>query len=137
MRKTIMLLISIFWLTGSLLAQNRTITGKVSDEKGVPVPFASVMIKGKPGTGTTTNQAGAFTSSAAKGDVLVISGVSYAPKEVTVGTGNLISLQLAPAKEDLSEVVVTAMGIKRSEKALGYAVSKVDPSTMLQKSEPN
>lgn len=132
-----MLVMGMLLLTGSLLAQNRTVSGKITDEKGMPIPFVSVVIKGKTGTGTTSDAQGNFSISASKGDVFVVSGVSYATKEVTVGSGTTIEIMLAPAKADLSEVVVTAMGIKRSERAVGYAVSKVDPSTMLQKSEPN
>jgi hypothetical protein len=123
---------SMLLLTGPLLAQNRTITGKVTDEKGAPVSFVSVIIKGKSGTGTTSDAEGNFKISASKGDVLVLSGVGYATKDVPVGSGNTVDVTLAPSKADLSEVVVTAMGIKRSERAVGYAVSKVDPSTMLQ-----
>lgn len=134
-------------LTGFLLAmlclsitsksQVLTISGRIEDDKGSPIPFASVVIKGKETTGTTTDQQGNFKISASKGDVLMVSAVSYASKEITVGSSTTISIKLAPADKDLSEVVVTAMGIKRSERALGYAVSQVDPGTMLQKSEPN
>jgi Outer membrane cobalamin receptor protein len=116
-------------------AQTLTISGRVTDEQGAPIPFVSVLVKGK--SGTTTDVEGRFSITAQRGDVLVISGVGYASKEVTVGTSTQLEITLAPAKENLSEVVVTAMGIKKQERALGYAVSKVDPQTMLQKSESN
>lgn len=116
-------------------AQTLTISGRVTDEQGAPIPFVSVLVKGK--SGTTTDVEGRFSITAQRGDVLVISGVGYAAKEVTVGTSTQLEITLAPAKENLSEVVVTAMGIKKQERALGYAVSKVDPQTMLQKSESN
>ncbi len=118
-------------------AQVQTITGKVTDEKGAPVPSASVTIKGKPNSGVAADPQGAFKISASRGDVLVFSSVGFVSTEKTVGTGNSINVALLPEDASLSEVVVTAMGIKRSEKAIGYAVSKVDPNTMLQKSEPN
>jgi TonB-linked SusC/RagA family outer membrane protein len=138
MRKTLMLVMSmLLLLTGPLLAQDRIVTGKVTDEKGVPIPFVSVVIKGKSSSGTSSDAEGNFKISASKGDILVLSGVSYATREITMGTGAAIDVTLTSSKKDLSEVVVTAMGIKRSERAVGYAVSKVDPSTMLQKSEPN
>jgi len=134
-------------LTGFLLAmlcfviagkaQVLSISGKITDEKGVPIPFASIVIKGKSKTGTTSDEQGNFKISASTGDVLEISGVNFTSREVKVGSATSINVVLSPGKGDLSEVVVTAMGIKRSEKALGYAVSKVDPSTLLQKSEPN
>jgi TonB-linked SusC/RagA family outer membrane protein len=138
MRKTLMLVMSmLLLLTGPLLAQDRIVTGKVTDEKGVPIPFVSVVIKGKSSSGTSSDAEGNFKISASKGDILVLSGVSYATREIALGTGATVDITLTSSKKDLSEVVVTAMGIKRSERAVGYAVSKVDPSTMLQKSEPN
>lgn len=132
-----MLVMSMLLLTGPLLAQDRTVTGKITDETGAPIPFVSVVIKGKSTTGTTTNQDGNFKISASKDDVLLISGVGYVTKEVKVGSGTTIDVALVPAKDILSEVVVTGMGIRKTERALGYAVSKVDPNTMVQKSEPN
>jgi TonB-linked SusC/RagA family outer membrane protein len=116
-------------------SQTLSISGRITDEQGAPIPFVSILIKGK--SGTTTDAEGKFKVNASKGDVLVVSGVSYATKEVTIGTSTTLDIALAPAKENLSEVVVTAMGIKKQERAIGYAVSKVDPTTMLQKSEPN
>ncbi|HEX8331639.1 MAG TPA: SusC/RagA family TonB-linked outer membrane protein [Segetibacter sp.] len=113
------------------------ISGKVTDEKGAPIPSASIVIKGKTASGTTADAQGNFRISASRGDVLVISSVNFANQEVTVGSSTTLNVSLDPSSGTLSEVVVTAMGIRRSEKALGYAVSKVDPGTMLQKSEPN
>jgi TonB-linked SusC/RagA family outer membrane protein len=118
-------------------SQTVTISGRVLDEKGAPVPYASVVLKGKSKAGTTSDTDGKFSVTAAKGNVLIITAINYAPHEITIGTATTLEIKLEPLKVDLSEVVVTAMGIKRSERALGYAVSKVDPGTMLQKSEPN
>ena len=83
------------------------------------------------------NELGIYKISAAKGNVLVFSSVGFGTKEVTVGASNVINVTLTSTGSNLSEVVVTAMGIRRSDKALGYAVSKVDPTTVLQKSEPD
>jgi TonB-linked SusC/RagA family outer membrane protein len=118
-------------------SQVLSISGRITDETGSPIPFVSVVLKGKTAAGTTSDAQGNFKISASKGDVLVVSGVSYLTKEVTVGSETSIEVSLVPSKANLSEVVVTAMGIKKQERALGYAVSKVDPQTMLQKSEPN
>jgi TonB-linked SusC/RagA family outer membrane protein len=118
-------------------SQVPTISGRTVDEKGAPIPYVSIVIKGKTKAGTTSDQDGNFSIAASKGNVLIVSAINYASSEITVGAGSTIVIKLAEAKVDLSEVVVTAMGIKRSERALGYAVSKVDPSAILQKSEPN
>ncbi|MET0244749.1 MAG: SusC/RagA family TonB-linked outer membrane protein [Flavitalea sp.] len=119
------------------MAQVQTISGRITDESGSPVPFASIVIKGKTSGGTSSDQQGNFKISASKGEVLEITGVGFATKSVTVGAKTTIDIAMSATKDDLSEVVVTAMGIKKSEKSLGYAVSKVDPSAMLQRSEPN
>ncbi|HCL04964.1 MAG TPA: SusC/RagA family TonB-linked outer membrane protein [Chitinophagaceae bacterium] len=136
MRKIVTSLLLAMCVTIAVNAQVLSISGRVTDEKGAPIPSASVTIKGKPNAGIAADAQGNYKISASKGDVLVISSVSFATREVTVGTNTTVNVSLAP-DASLSEVVVTAMGIKRSEKAIGYAVSKVEPGTLLQKSEPN
>ncbi|MBO9200566.1 MULTISPECIES: SusC/RagA family TonB-linked outer membrane protein [Niastella] len=119
-------------------SQTLNLSGRVLDENGAPIPYASVVIKGKTKLGTTSDPDGKFSIAASKGNVLIVSAVNYASREITVGAGGgPLEIRLPAAKVDLSEVVVTAMGIKRNEKAIGYAVSKVDPSNLVQKSEPN
>lgn len=118
-------------------AQTLTITGRVTDEKGVPIPSASVVSKSKKDKGIAADEQGNFKISATKGDVLIISSVNFVTKEVTVGSSTTLNVTLVASSSNLNEVVVTAMGIKRSTKALGYAVSNVDANTVLQKSEPD
>jgi TonB-linked SusC/RagA family outer membrane protein len=115
----------------------RTISGKVTNDKGEPIPSASIVIKGKKATGIAADALGNFKLNANEGDVLIISSVNFSPKEIRVGSSSTIDVTLASSDASLSEVVVTAMGIKRSDKALGYAVSKVDPGAIVQKSEPD
>lgn len=136
MRKIVTSLLLAMCVTIAVNAQVLSISGRVTDEKGAPIPSASVTIKGKPNAGIAADAQGNYKISASKGDVLVISSVSFTTREVTVGANTTVNVSLAP-DASLSEVVVTAMGIKRSEKAIGYAVSKVEPGTLLQKSEPN
>lgn len=136
MRKIVTSLLLAMCVTIAVNAQVLSISGRVTDEKGAPIPSASVTIKGKPNAGIAADAQGNYKISASKGDVLVISSVSFTTREVTVGTNTTVNVSLA-ADASLSEVVVTAMGIKRSEKAVGYAISKVEPGTLLQKSEPN
>ncbi len=138
MRKilTSFLLVMVFF-TIAAKAQNLTFSGRVTDAKGDPIPSASVTIKGKKTLGTATDAKGNFKILATKGDVLVFTSLNFTPKEITVGTNTTVNVSLESSEAALAEVVVTAMGIKRSEKAIGYAVSKVDPGTLLQKSEPN
>ncbi|MEO8174912.1 MAG: TonB-dependent receptor plug domain-containing protein, partial [Sediminibacterium sp.] len=131
---SILLAMLCFVIAGK--AQVLTVSGRVTDEKGQPVPSASIVVKGKTSTGAAADPQGNYKITASRGDVLVISSLNFLTKEVTV-SGTTANVSLVSADASLSEVVVTAMGIKRSEKALGYAVSKVDPGTLLQKSEPD
>jgi TonB-linked SusC/RagA family outer membrane protein len=125
-------------LTGLTSWAQRTVTGKVTDAVGAPVAGASVIIQNTR-TGTVTKDDGTFSINLpANARTLVISALGMATQELTLGTESSVLIALKTgADQGMQEVVVTAMGIKRSEKALGYAVAKVDPGTMLQKSEPN
>ena len=98
-------------LSGPLpvLAQQKTIHGQVTNEKGTPVPGATVSVKGT-STGTSTNPDGQFTISAAKGATLVISNVGFAEKEVKVGDDDQIAIQLSTTTQSFDEVVVVGYG---------------------------
>ena len=110
-------------------AQEKTVTGTVSDETG-PLPGVSVVIKGTT-TGTETDFDGNYTIQAKEGDVLSFSFIGMAPKEVTVGASSTINVVLE-ADNVLDEVVVTGLGIRREKKALGYSQQSVD-AEQLQK----
>lgn len=101
-----------------------TVTGKVTDESGRPLEGASVVEK-KSQKGTVTDESGSFRLTAKAGSTLVISAVGYGKKEITVGSATAYNVSLKTLNEDLSEVVVTALGIKKEKKALGYSVSTV------------
>jgi TonB-linked SusC/RagA family outer membrane protein len=96
------------------------VTGTVKDETGSPLPGVSVSIKGT-SNGTQTDAAGHFKINANPGDVLVFTYVGYDKKEVTVGAGTIYDVALAPNGKNLNEVVVTALGVRRSEQSLTYA----------------
>ena len=114
-------------------AQEKTVSGTVSDSDGLPLPTATVLIKGTT-TGTTTDFDGNYSISASEGQVLQFSFVGYATQEMTVGASNTINVTLE-ADNALEEVVVTAIGIKREKKALGYSVSTVGSEELEQKAE--
>ncbi len=119
-----------------LFAQARTVTGRITNSEGKAVPFASVTVKGS-ASGVAANENGVFTIQAAPNATLVISASGYETKEVNIGTQSDVAVTLA-GREALSEVVVTtALGIRRNDRALGYSVAKVDPGTLVQKSEPD
>ena len=136
MRKLCTLLCMLLLFSAVAFSQTKTITGNVKDAKGDPVPFASVKVKGGK-SGVSADANGSFSIKAKQGDVLVITSTDITAKEITVGADNTITVEVIKSQASLSEVVVTALGVKKSEKALGYAVSKVDPAVLLQKSEPD
>ena len=116
------------------LAQEQTVSGTVSDESGLPLPGASVVIKGT-NTGVSTNFDGIYNIKASKGQTLVYSYVGYAKKEVVVGASNKIDISLDPSDNQLEEVIITAQGIKKEKKALGYAVTTVSSKDLEQKAD--
>ena len=116
-------------------AQQKTVSGTVSDENGLPLIGATVIISGT-SSGTTTDFDGKYLLNASTGDVLNFSYVGYESQNITVGASNTIDVALKP-DNTLDEVVVTAFGITRNPKELGYAVSKVKTEDILENSEPD
>ncbi|HVM86574.1 MAG TPA: SusC/RagA family TonB-linked outer membrane protein [Puia sp.] len=126
MRKFKILMVGILLLAFlSSYAQKKEVTGKVTDATGNPIPGASIKIKGQKG-GTSADVNGAFKITVPANAILIISGVGFETQEVAVGSSETVAASLKPSNSALSEVVVTALGIKREKKALGYAVSTVD-----------
>ncbi|WP_460189146.1 SusC/RagA family TonB-linked outer membrane protein [Urechidicola sp. KH5] len=115
-------------------AQTKTITGNVTDETG-PLPGVSIVVKGT-NNGTETDFDGKYSIEAASGDVLQFSFVGMASQEISVGESNEINVVLE-SDNMLDEVIVTALGISKQEKAIGYAVQKVEGEQISQAKEVN
>lgn len=127
--KQSLFLILMFFLSLSVFTQTRTIRGTISSSQGI-LSGASILIKGS-STGTNTDNLGQYSISAQRGDVLVISSVGHEPQEVTVdNSNNIINVSLVESGGQLSEVVVTALGINRQKKSLTYSVQTVDNSDL-------
>jgi TonB-linked SusC/RagA family outer membrane protein len=117
-------------------AQKETISGRVlSTSDQSPVAGATLIVKGTR-TGTSTGQDGKFVIKAKVGDVLVLTGIGIAKQEVPVSGDNL-SIQATTDQRNLNEVIVTATGIKKEVKKLGYAIQTIDASTLTQAREPD
>ena len=113
-------------------AQGKVVTGVVTEAgTGDPLPGVNVVIKGS-NTGAATNFDGKYTIKANKGQTLVFSYVGYKTVEKIVGDSNVINVQLKEGTK-LAEVVVTAQGIKREKKSLGYSVTSVKSDAVNQK----
>jgi TonB-linked SusC/RagA family outer membrane protein len=104
-------------------AQERSVSGVVSDNAGLPIPGVSVLVKGT-NSGTQTDFDGKYSIKASPSQVLVFSYIGMKTQEVTASSAS-VNVKLATDSQELSEVVVTALGIKRDKKALGYATQEV------------
>src|SRR5579875_2818726 len=120
MRRLLFLMLGVL-LFGTLLAQNRTITGKVTDEKGNPLINASVVVKGTT-NGTTTDNTGSFTLSIPpKSRALVISSVGMIEKEIDITSSNSYTVSLSTTSSNLQEVVVVGYTTTTKEAFTGSA----------------
>ena len=116
-------------------AQEKTISGTVSDKSGV-LPGVSVLIEGST-KGVETDFDGKYSIEANSGDVFVFRYLGYETAKITVTASNIINVTLKEGGELLDEIVITAFGIKRSEKALGYSVQSIKGESMTEARESN
>ncbi len=115
--------------------QSMEVTGTVTDETGVPLPGVNILVKGTL-TGAQTDFDGNFSIVANKGQVLVFSYIGMTTKEVTI-EGDVITVSLQTDFTSLDEVVVTALGISRDKKGLGYAVQELEGDDLNEARETN
>jgi ferric enterobactin receptor len=134
-RKLLLLFMGISLLLTQARAQQLTVTGKVTSPDGLPIPGASVKIKGSQ-SGAQTGASGMYSIGAKQGDVLVFSFIGTITQEKTV-TGNVINVVMREDNTALNEVVVTAFGITRDKKALGYSAQTIKGSEIAQTQREN
>jgi TonB-linked SusC/RagA family outer membrane protein len=127
---------AILLSTLQLHAQGVTVSGTVTD-KGTPLPGVSILVKGTT-VGTTTDGDGRYTV-AVPGDAgtLVFSFIGYKTQEIEIGNRTEINVEIEEDIQSLTEVVVTALGVQRESKALGYATQKLEGAAMTKAREPN
>ena len=119
------LLLFSFWA----FAQTKQITGKVLDDQGQPVAFASVIIKSTK-QGINADADGNYSIKVKKGDVLVISGTGITSKEVPVGDFTSLNVIVSRKNTNLTEVVVTALGQTQSKARVGYSTQTFSTATI-------
>lgn len=124
MRKIALLLLAACVSFFPALAQDKTITGKITEANGSPIPNASIRVKSSK-TGTSADAAGSFTIKASSNSILVVSAIGFESKEVNVSNQSSLTITLAPDTKALSEVVVTGTGVATSKKKIGIAVESV------------
>jgi TonB-linked SusC/RagA family outer membrane protein len=121
-----------------LLAQNRTISGKITDENGQPIAYASISIKGSK-KGMAANSDGMFslTNVSSASIILKFSAIGYEDKELSIDAKtNSLDIKLKSGTA-ISEVVVTAFGVKQQKKALGYAATEINSKQIMESKQPN
>jgi TonB-linked SusC/RagA family outer membrane protein len=112
------------------------VKGVVKDENGLPLPGVSVKVKGTT-RGTQTGVDGQYTIDAQAGEVLLFTYVGYTTKEVTVGVGNTASVVLTSDSKNLTEVVVTALGITKTSQSLTYDQQTVNGKELQVAKDPS
>src|SRR6476661_10197679 len=133
LRKTVAALLLLL-LPAFLFAQKQ-ITGRVIGKENQSLSGLSVLVKGTK-KGTSTNDDGSFSIMANQGDVLVVSGVGVSPTEYKIGAGAVL-IDIQANSSALDEVVVTALGVKKETKRLGYSVQEVKGSDLVKARESN
>ncbi|TLV00286.1 SusC/RagA family TonB-linked outer membrane protein [Dyadobacter luticola] len=136
MGKNLLRLVVMFMLASApVFAQ--TITGTVkSAADGSTLPGVSVLVKGST-NGTTTDVMGKFSLAAAPGNTLVFSYIGYKTIESVIGNQTVLDIALTEDANQLGEVVVTALGIAKEQRALGYATSVVNADALVKTASPN
>ncbi|NTS42626.1 SusC/RagA family TonB-linked outer membrane protein [Flavisolibacter sp. BT320] len=117
-------------------AQAQTVSGTVSDETGKRIAGVSVTVKGT-ATGTATDASGQFQINAAPTATLVFSNIGYASTEVPVDGRRQLTVTLNSTSQDMGTVVVTALGIAKQSRGLGYAATSVKPEELTVNRTPN
>jgi len=131
----LMLIVIMAIISDPVFAQ--TITGKVTTKSdGQPLPGVSVVVKGT-GVGTTTDGNGKFSIATSSKGVLVFSYIGFKSQEIAVGNRSSIDISMEEDASQLQEVVVTALGIGREQRGLGYATSTIKNDALVKTASPN
>ncbi|PVH24536.1 SusC/RagA family TonB-linked outer membrane protein [Sphingobacterium corticibacter] len=121
----------------SAVQNQQTVRGTIIDATTKePILGVTVGVKGSTG-GAQTDAEGRFSLQASKGQVLIVSFIGYEKKEVTVGDDATLTISLVSAENQLDNIVVTALGIKREKKSLGYSTTTVKGDEFTTARDPN
>ncbi|UOB18060.1 SusC/RagA family TonB-linked outer membrane protein [Abyssalbus ytuae] len=126
----------LFFLHLYCISFAQNVSGLVTDNSGVPLAGVSVLVEGK-GKGTVTDFDGKFTINAIQGDILIFSFIGLKTQRVTVGSDTTINVVLEEDTTTLDEVVVTAFGIEKDIKTVGYSLQQIDSETIEKSNSTN
>lgn len=124
----------LFLMTGFAQAQNKTITGTVTDQDGLPLPGVNIVVQGT-SNGTQTDFDGNYSIEASEGQTLLFTYIGQKESTVVVGASSTINVQMEESAQALAEVVVTGQGIKREKKSLGFSQQSVEGDKLVQARE--
>ena len=110
-------------------AQGKAVSGNVSDDSGMPVAGVNIIVQGT-SNGTQSDFDGNYSIMTDEGAVLTFTYVGYSTVSLTVGSSDTANVTMSESIAELDEVVVTAFGVSREKKSLGYAVSEVSGEEM-------
>lgn len=130
------LLFQFFCISVLHAQEKRTLQGSVVDESGLSLPGASIYKKSTQ-DGMSTDLEGKFSIEVMDTDVLVFSFIGYNDREVTVGKQQTIKVTLVPESSSMDEVIITALGISKAEKKVGYSTQKIDVTKTQEVATPN
>ena len=129
MRKFLSLFAVLVLCSILAFAQTKVVSGRVTDEQGQPVPFASVRVKSSK-QGVSADADGNYSIRVKPGDVLVISGTGITQKEATIGDAATLNITVSRSSANLTEVVVTSLGIKKEARSLGYSTATINSDVL-------
>ncbi len=136
-RKRLMLFaLMLVLLPGSMIAQTIRVSGKVTDNSGIPVPGVTVLVAGTT-SGVATAPDGSYSINVAPDGVLQFSAIGMETQRVQVNNQSVINVTMAESAIAVEEVVVTALGIEKEKKALGYAVQDLKSDEIMRNKQTN
>lgn len=136
-KKLLVLFLGITFCSTQLIAQQITITGQVTSAKdNLALPGVSIKIKGKSG-GTTTDVQGRYHIRIEDNGILVFSSVGYIVQELPIKGVNVLNVKLAEDNRILNEVAVTAFGVKKDVRGLGFSTQNVKAQEIVESQQPN
>ena len=135
-RLALMTLAAMVLSIGSMWAQNSKVTGTVTDKNGEPLAGVYVLVQGTK-TGTSTDSNGLFSLKAPGKGSLVFSSMGFISTTVAINNRSVVNVVLQEDAVLLNDVVVTALGIKKERKSLGYAVTDIEADELMKNKTSN
>lgn len=136
MKKTIAMAAWLLFAVAFAYAQSPVITGKVLTKEGTPVPGASIHVQGR-NAGVAAAADGSFKIEAKDGEILLITAIGFTTTTVKANSKAPITISLVDNSKDITEVVVTGLGVKRDKRMLTYSVQEVKGATLTEAKQDN